>query len=86
MHLLTHLDASGDIGSDQGGTLISAVLTAAAATATLTLREGGQNGTVLLILSAVANTSAASGWIGAGYAGRLHAVLAGDGATATVVH
>ena len=81
----THVTASGNVGGSSGGTLHSAVLTAAGATSTLTLKQGGSGGTTILVLSAVANTSAASGPLNIVYAGQLHATLSGASATATVV-
>lgn len=51
-----HATATGTINSGSG-TLAGAVLTAAAATVTAVVRTGGSGGTVILTLSAVANTS-----------------------------
>ncbi|HCU51629.1 MAG TPA: hypothetical protein DGG94_17820, partial [Micromonosporaceae bacterium] len=55
--------ATGDV-TTQSGYLRSVVLTAAAATSTVVVRAGGSGGTVVLTLSAVANTSAPSGDLG----------------------
>lgn len=77
---------TGDI-TTASGYLRSVVLTAAAATSTVVVRAGGSGGTIVLTLSAVANTSAPSGDLhDAQCVGGIHVTLTGSGALATVVH
>ena len=82
--LLVPLTGTATVGATNGGQLYGASLTAAAATSTLVLREGGSGGTVILTLSAVANTTAAVRFDGAGYSGQLHATITGASAVASV--
>ena len=82
--LLVPLTGTATVGAANGGQLYGASLTAAAATSTLVLREGGASGTVILTLSAVANTTAAVRFDGSGYSGQLHATITGASAVASV--
>jgi hypothetical protein len=80
-----HITATGNVGLSNGGFLGSASVTAAAALATLTLRENGSTGSIILLISAPVGAS--NQWFnsgGDGYQGKLHATLTGAGATGNV--
>ena len=80
-----YLTATGNVGSANGGDLISIVLTPAAAVATAVVREGGSGGTIILALQAAANGASVQHLFrGLAYAGQLHVTLAGAGVQATV--
>lgn len=80
-----YITGTGDVGPAIGGEIVGIVLTPAAATATLTLREGGSGGTVIMVLQAAASgNSVVSEIPPLVYAGQLHATLAGAGASAVV--
>lgn len=64
----------------------SVILTAAAATATVTVKAGGSGGTTLLALSAVANTSISADLVGAMFKDGVHVTLSGSGASVSVVY
>ena len=70
---------------DAGSSIKAVVLTAAAATSTAVIRSGGGSGTILLTLSAVANTSATfeTPFVCGNNA---HITLTGAGAIASVVY
>jgi hypothetical protein len=80
-----YLTETGNAGGSNGGELMSAVLTPAAAVSTLVVRQGGAGGTVILTLQAAANGgSVQARFEGLGYSGQLHATLTGAGALATI--
>ncbi len=80
-----YITGTGNVGPASGGILHSIVLTPAAADATLTLREGGSDGSIIAVVKAPANTASVPVFFeGAYYQGQLHATLAGAGAVATI--
>lgn len=80
----TYLTATGNVGVATGGVLAFVVLTAGSDAATLTLKQGGSGGAVIMVLKAAADTSVAVP-IPAGltYYGQLHATFTGTGPAAT---
>ena len=80
-----YVNATNNVGPASGGMIKGISLTPAAATANLTLREGGSGGTVIWDVQAAA--SGATVFLdldGAVYTGQLHATLSGAGASAVI--
>ncbi len=83
--LITQVAATADIVTASAH-LKAASLTAGSDAATLTLRSGGSGGTVILVLKAAANTTAAMPDLHRAYcAGGIHATLAGTSPSASIV-
>jgi hypothetical protein len=72
------------IGPAHGCTLYSVTVTAAGATATVTVRENGASGTVLYAASVVANTSHQGRFGGVVVSGQCHVTTSGAGGGAYI--
>lgn len=79
-----YITATGNVGSANGGQIVSVTLTPAAATATLVLRESGSGGTIIAAFQAAASGNSFYGEYASAYAGQLHATLTGAGAAAVI--
>jgi hypothetical protein len=85
---LKHITATGDVDAVAGKSVLSVVLSPAAAVSTLELRDGGSGGTIRLKLQAAANGTSPV-WTsgddqGVKFYGVLHATLTGASATAAI--
>lgn len=78
------LTGTGNVGSDAGGTCLGVVVKAGTAAGTVTVREGGAAGAVILTLTTVANGSSVECAIAFRWEGQLHVTIAGAAVEATV--
>lgn len=85
MFTTTYVTATGDVGSTGSGSLLFVLLTAGSDAATLTLRQGGSGGSIIMVVKAPTGESVPVPIPGgANYTGQLHATLAGTGPVATI--
>ncbi len=73
-----------DVGPATGGRLRSVIVTAAAATTTVSLKQNGSGGTVIFTGSVIANTSQQFRFGGAVYQGQLSVTTAGASGVAYI--
>jgi len=83
MYTISYLDATGNVGGANGGTLHGVILTGGSDAATLVIKQGGSGGATIATIKAAANTTVVCPNIHGVYRGQLHATFTGTSPVAT---